>query len=83
MKKMKQPSKTTQPLRWVWRISAGTRWEVLLLLALNVISGGSGVALAWTLRNMIDKAVARDGAGFLRQGGLFLGVILLQLLVPS
>ena len=83
MKKMKKPSKTTQPLRRVWRISAGTRWEVLLLLALNVISGGSGVALAWTLRNMIDKAVARDGAGFLRQGGLFLGVILLQLLVGA
>ena len=83
MKKMKQPSKTTQPLRWVWRISAGTRWEVLLLLILNVISGGSGVALAWTLRNMIDKAVARDGAGFLRQGGLFRGVILLQLLVGA
>ena len=73
----------TKPLRWLWRILAGTRWEVLCLLVLNVLSGGSGVALAWTLRNMIDRAVARDGAGFLRQGGLFLGVILLQLLVGA
>ena len=80
---MERKSAAISPLRWVWRISAGTRWEVLLLLILNVISGGSGVALAWTLRNMIDKAVARDGAGFLRQGGLFLGVILLQLLVGA
>ena len=80
---MERKSAAISPLRWVWRISAGTRWEVLLLLILNVISGGSGVALAWTLRNMIDKAVARDGGGFLRQGGLFLGVILLQLLVGA
>ncbi len=74
---------TTKPLRWLWRVSAGTRWEVLWLLVLNVVSGGSGVALAWTLRNMIDRAVARDGTGFLRQGGLFLGVILLQLLLGA
>ena len=74
---------TIRPLRWVWRVSAGTRWEVLCLLILNVISGGSGVLLAWTLRNMIDRAVAQDGTGFLQQGGLFLGVILLQLLVAA
>ena len=59
---------TIRPLRWVWRVSAGTRWEVLCLLILNVISGGSGVLLAWTLRNMIDRAVAQDGTGFLQQG---------------
>ena len=72
---------TNKSLRWVWRVSAGSRWEVLLLLILNVISGSSGVALAWTLRNMIDRAVAGDGTGFLRQGALFLTVILLQLLL--
>ena len=80
---MERSTKTASPLRWVWRVSAGTRWEVLWLLILNVINGGSGVALAWTLRNMIDQAVERDGAGFLRQGGLFLGVILLQLLLGA
>ena len=74
---------TTNPLSWIWRVSAGTRWEVLWLLVLNVVSGGSGVALAWALRNMIDRAVAQDGAGFLRQGELFLGVILLQLLLRA
>ena len=74
---------TIRPLCWIWRVSAGTRWEVLCLLILNVISGGSGVLLAWTLRNMIDRAVAQDGTGFLQQGGLFLGVILLQLLVAA
>ncbi len=76
-------SNSISPLRWVWRVSAGTRWEVFWLLVLNVINGGSGVALAWTLRNMIDRAVAGDGTGFLRQGGLFLGVILLQLLLSA
>ena len=78
-----KPIKTASPLRWVWRVSAGTRWEVLWLLFLNVISGGSGVALAWTLRNMIDRAVDRDLNGFLGQGGLFLGVILMQLLLAA
>ena len=73
----------TSPLRWVWRVSAGTRWEVLWLLVLNVLSGGSGVALAWALRNMIDRAVAGDGTGFLKEGGLFLGVILGQLLLGA
>ena len=80
---MERKTSTIDPLVWIWRVSAGSRWEVLLLLILNVIKGSSGVALAWTLRNMIDKAVARDGAGFLRQGGLFLAVILLQLLLGA
>ena len=83
MNATKASSNSISPLRWLWQVSAGTRWEVLCLLVLNVLSGGSGVALAWTLRNMIDRAVARDGAGFLRQGGLFLGVILLQLLLGA
>ena len=80
---MDKQTSTPSPLRWVWQVSAGTRWEVLWLLALEVIRGGSGVALAWMLRNMIDRAVAGDGTGFLRQGGLFLGVILLQLLLGA
>ena len=83
MNATKEPNNTITPLRWVWRVSAGTRWEVLWLLILHVVHGGSGVALAWTLRNMIDRAVAQDGTGFLRQGGLFLGVILLQLLLGT
>ena len=78
---MERQTGTTTPLRWVWQVSYGTRWEVLCLLILNVLSGGSGVALAWARRNMIDRAVAQDMSGFLRQGGLFLGVILLQLLL--
>ena len=49
----------------------------------GVLSGGSGVALAWALRNMIDRAVAGDGTGFLKEGGLFLGVILGQLLLGA
>lgn len=80
---MKRQTDTTKPLRWIWRVSAGTRLEVLFLLFLNVLSGFSGVALAWTLRNMIDRAVVRDLDGFLRQGGLFLGVILMQLLLGA
>ena len=80
---MERQTGTTTPLRWIWRVSYGTRWEVLCLLILNVLSGGSGVALAWTLRNMIDRAVDQDVIGFLRQGGLFLGVILVQLLLAS
>ena len=48
-----------------------------------MLSGGSGVALAWALRNMIDRAVAGDGTGFLKEGGLFLGVILGQLLLGA
>ena len=83
MEDTKRSPNSIPPLRWVWRVSAGTRWEVLWLLILNVVSGGSGVLLAWTLRNMIDRAVAGDGTGFLHQGGLFLGVILLQLLLGA
>ena len=80
---MKRQTQKNEPLRWIWRVSAGTRWEVLCLLGLHVLSGGSGVALAWTLRNVIDRAVARDGGGVRRQGGLFLGVILVQLLLGA
>ena len=81
--KKTQKNNSISPLSWVWRVAAGTRWEVLWLLVLEVVRGTSGVALAWTLRNMIDRAVDRDLGGFLRQGGLFLGVILLQLLLRA
>ncbi len=80
---MEGKTTTNKPLRWIWRFSAGTRLEVLWLLILNVVSGGSGVALAWTLRNMIDRAVDRDLNGFLLEGALFLGVILMQLLLGA
>ena len=83
MNSEQRSTESPSPLRWVWRVSAGTRWEVLCLLALHVISGGSGVALAWALRNMIDRAVAGDERGFLRQGALFLGIILVQLLLRA
>ena len=80
---MKKQTTAPSPLKWVWRVSAGTRWEVLWLLVLNVLSGGSGVAVAWALRNMVDRAVAGDLRGFLREGALFLGVILCQLILRA
>ena len=79
----KEKGQGISPLRWIWRVSAGSRWEVLWLLLVNVVSGVSGVALAWVLRNMIDRAVDRDLHGFLLEGGLFLGVILVQLLLNA
>ena len=72
-----------RPAIWLWNASAGIRWEVLLLLFANVLNGASGVALAWMLRDMIDSAVDRNLHRFLLYAGLFVGVIVLQLLLRA
>ena len=72
-----------RPVTWLWNASAGIRWEVLLLLFANVLNGASGVALAWMLRDMIDSAVDRNLHRFLLYAGLFVGVIVLQLLLRA
>jgi ATP-binding cassette subfamily B protein len=72
-----------KPLRWLWNASAGIRWEVLLLLIAQMLSGVSGVALAWATRDMIDGAVDRDFKRFLLYAALFVGVLILQLLLHA
>ena len=82
---MRKEQKTTaqKPLSWLWKASAGVRWEVLLLLLADVLNGVSGVVLAWMLRDMIDNAVARDLKRFLLFALLFVGVIVAQLLLRA
>ena len=78
------PNLTAQkPLRWLWQASAGIRWEILLLLLANLISGVSGVALAWMMRGMIDSAVDRNLHGFVLHAILFVAIILAQLLLRA
>lgn len=82
---VKQKDRTTaqKPLRWLWHVSKGIRWEVLLLLIAQMVTGASGVVLAWVLRDMIDSAVARDFRHFLLYAALFVGVIIGQLLLHA
>ena len=82
---MRKEQRTTaqKPLSWLWKASAGVRWEVLLLLFADVLNGVSGVALACVLRDMIDSAVARDLKRFLLFALLFVLVIVAQLLLRA
>ncbi len=82
---MKNKRRTTaqRPLNWLWKASAGIRWEVFLLLIADVVNGVSGVALAWMLRYMVDSAVSRNARGFLLYAALFVGVIVTQLLLRA
>lgn len=77
-----KPQQTAQkPVIWLWKASHGIRWEVLLLLVTNVLSGVSGVVLAWMLRDMIDSAVAQNWRSFASYALLFVGVIVVQLVL--
>ena len=70
-----------KPVIWLWHASKGIRFEVLLLLLAEVLSGVSGVALAWMLRDMIDSAVAQNWRSFASYALLFVGVIVVQLVL--
>ena len=63
---------TRQVLAWLLGITKKKNPWVLVMVGLQILLGAVGVAQVWFLRGMIDMAVARDNAGFIRRSVEFL-----------
>ena len=51
-------------MKWLWRVPGRKKGLIAALTAVQVLLGGYGVLYALLLRNIVNSAVARDGAAF-------------------
>jgi len=70
-------------LGWVAKMVKGSLAGILLLTACTGVTAFFSVILALVMRNAIDYAVALDRSEFLQWSGVFLGIILIQLLLRA
>ena len=62
-------------VKWLYSVTGRKKWNILWLMIVNALHGGSGVLYALLLRNIVDSAVDGDRNGFK------LNVLLIILLV--
>lgn len=68
-------------LRWLWNVTGKQKLNVLLLMILHGVYGGSGVLYALLLRNIVDCATNSDKSGFLRNVLLTILLVISQISV--
>ena len=51
-------------VKWLWNVSGKKKWNILWLMIIQALHGGSGVLYALLLRNIVDNAVDGDRSGF-------------------
>ena len=66
-------------LLWLSRTAGREKWDIVALLLLQALLGGSGVLYALFLRGLIDQAVARDRDGLIRNALFLAALVLAQL----
>ncbi len=64
-------------VKWLYTVTGSKKWNILWLMIVNALLGGSGVLYALLLRNIVDNAV--DG----NKNGFVYNVVLIILLVLS
>lgn len=62
-------------LKWLWAVPGGKKAYIFFLVAVQGLYGATGVLYALLLRNVVDAAAGRDGAGFRH------GILMIVLLV--
>ncbi len=70
-------------LGWVAKMVKGSFAGILLLTVCTGVTAFLSVILALVMRNAIDYAVALDRSLFLQWSGIFLGIILVQLILHA
>lgn len=68
---------------WVTKMVKGSFGGILLLTMCTGVTAFLSVILALVMRNAIDYAVALDRSMFLQWSGIFLGIILVQLILRA
>ena len=62
-------------VKWLYAVTGRKKWNILWLMIVNALHGGSGVLYALLLRNIVDNAVDGNRSGF------FYNVLMIVLLV--
>lgn len=66
-------------LRWLYTVPGGKKLYILALTLAQALHGASGVLYALFLREIVDSAVAHNGAGFRKYMALLIALVLVQL----
>lgn len=66
-------------LGWLWQVSGSGKWNMLCLVLVQAVLGGSTVVFAWFLRGAIDGAVDKERDTFVFYVTLLLVVVVIQL----
>lgn len=75
MVEKKSKTMKNNPVKWLYSVTGKKKWNILWLMIVQALHGGSGVLYALLLRNIVDSAVDGDRSGFK------LNVLLIILLV--
>ena len=66
-------------LQWLWRVPGRKKGLIAALIAVQAVTGGTGVLYALLLRNIVNSAVAHEGWTFRHSVLLMIGLIAVQL----
>lgn len=66
-------------VKWLYSVTGKKKWNILWLMIVNALHGGSGVLYALLLRNIVDNAVDGDMSGFKLNVLLILLLVLAQI----
>ncbi|SFW24767.1 ABC transporter ATP-binding protein [Ruminococcus flavefaciens] len=65
-------------IKWLYSVTGRKKWNILWLMIVNALHGGSGVLYALLLRNIVDSAVDGDRSGFKLNVLLIILLVLVQ-----
>lgn len=65
MAEKKTKTMKNNAVKWLYSITGKKKWNILWLMIVQALHGGSGVLYALLLRNIVDSAVDGDRSGFI------------------
>ena len=80
---MNNKNKNNVGLRWIWKVSGRRKINIVCLILIQLGLGISSVGLAWVLREMIDRAVAKDDQGFFAYATMLIGLVVFQIFLRA
>ncbi len=75
--------KKNNTLAWMWIVSGADKGNILVMSLIQAVLGGSAVASAWLMQDLIDNAVTKDAQGFWRMSIAFVCLIAGQIILQS
>ena len=70
--------KRKNAVKWLYSVTGRKKWNILWLMIVQALHGGSGVLYALLLRNIVDNAVAKNKDAFILYVILILILVLAQ-----
>ncbi|MBR3268192.1 MAG: ABC transporter ATP-binding protein [Oscillospiraceae bacterium] len=70
-------------IKWLYSVTGRKKWNILWLMLVQALHGGSGVLYALLLRNTVDCAAGRNRSGFRLNVLLIILLVLVQILLRA